>query len=111
MCVLRVTGSPSMVVNVRRGAVELLWVLVIVGYPAVALLGTQLDVSSRTVSLPFRAVVALLSAGILLNSVRAGRQLGAHPLLVAFFLLYSARLLWDWLVKGVPGADMATLVF
>jgi hypothetical protein len=98
-------------VRIRESAKELLWVLVIIGYPAVALLGTWLNVDSTTASFPFRAVVLLLSVGLLTAGLISGRRLGAHPFLVVFFVLYMGRLLWDWLVVAVPGAEVALLFF
>ncbi len=88
-----------------------LFVLTLVGYPIAGLLASGLDWESTVVSIPFRAAVLLLSVWVLSRARPSQPRRQAMQWLFAFWLVYLIRLVWDWLVAGVPGSLEATIFF
>jgi hypothetical protein len=88
-----------------------LFALVLVGYPLFALVGSFLDLDSSLASTPFRTVVTLLALALWVNSPSVLRWWKHYPWLLAFWLLYLMRLLWDIVVGNVPGAPQALTFF
>lgn len=71
-------------------AVALLYVLPIVGYPAVSVLPTIFGINSRIVSIPYRAAALGLCLGMLGYAVVAGRKLYLGWLWIPTILLWIA---------------------
>jgi O-Antigen ligase len=88
-----------------------LFVLALSGYPIAALLASWLNWDSTVASAPFRIGVVLLSLWVMAR-VHAGNP-NREPLrwLFGFWLIYLVRLIWDWLIAGVPGAIEALFFF
>lgn len=88
-------------------------IILVVGLAGYPLLGTVVVLSqlpSLAASIPVRLLVALASALMLATAPRL-RLSPIGVTLWAFWLIYLARLLWDWLVVSIPGADEALLFF
>jgi O-antigen ligase len=87
--------------------------LVLLGYPLVALLITFLGLgaSSTLLSIPYRAAVLVLALYVIGSHIK--RPLGGHlnGLLVTFFTIYTARLLYDWWFPNIEGAGYSLIYF
>lgn len=79
----------------------------LVGYPVAGLIGSALNWDSTLASIPFRLGVLALSVVLWIKSPPIRKWARASPWLMAFTLFYLSRLLWDFLVAGVPGAGDA----
>ncbi len=88
-----------------------LFALVAVGYPLAAMLGVYLDVDSLMASIPFRVLVIVLSVVVILLSLLGRQFQRPSRLLLAFFIAYLLRLLYDWGVQGMQDAAVAMLWF
>ena len=88
-----------------------LLVLCISGYPFVGMVGALLNLDSSTLSVPFRVGMGVLSIALLIHLPVRVEWLRGHRWLLAFLGLYLLRLIWDWLVAGVPGAAEALVFF
>ena len=88
-----------------------LLVLCIAGYPFVGMVGALLNLDSSTLSVPFRVGIVLLSVAWLIHRPGRVEWLRGHRWLLAFLGLYLLRLIWDWLVAGIPGAAEALVFF
>jgi hypothetical protein len=86
-------------------------VLSLVGYPLIAPVSVVIDVPNRWVSVPFRAVVAILAVGAVLGSLLMRRELSVAPFWIAWWLfwaLYIIRILIDGTLNpGVLRLSMA----
>lgn len=88
-----------------------LFALVAVGYPLAAMMGVYLDVDSLMASIPFRVLVIVLSVVVILLSLLGRQFQRPSRLLLAFFIAYLLRLLYDWGVRGMEDAAVAMLWF
>jgi hypothetical protein len=79
--------------------------LAIAGFPLVAISASVLGVTPRAVTVPYRAVVVVLSAYFLLRLLLRRRDTAWDGLLVTFFTLYLGRLLYDWQFVGLGTAE------
>jgi O-antigen ligase len=83
-----------------------LFAIALFGYPIVGNLVSLLQIDSRIVTLPFRIAVSVFSVFVLITSGRLKSDL-VHKLMFVIWLLYSFRLLHDWLGPQLEGADYA----
>lgn len=91
-------GSPRLAHLTIQWSAILLYGLAITGYPVVAFLPEFLDVSSRIITVPYRAIVLSLSLLVLMGSIRENTLVQRIPLLVAlmvFCSLYALRIFLD----------------
>lgn len=97
---------------VRRSAsASWLFVLTLIGYPAVGLQASLLNLDSMLLSIPFRIAVALLAVWVLVRARPNASQLWRPRWLFVFWLAYLVRLLWDLLVARIPGSSEALVFF
>jgi hypothetical protein len=92
-----------------RGALAIL-VLTMVGYPLVGILVSYLDVDSRTLTVPYRALVSGMAVAILGSGFLCPLFGKMDPWLLAFIGIYLLRLLYD-AGSDIPGASDALLFF
>ncbi|MDA8117613.1 MAG: O-antigen ligase family protein [Actinomycetota bacterium] len=91
--------------GVFAAVMPVLWALILAGYPLVSTLPTILGMDHRLVSLSFRAVVLILSLGLLAVAClerRPARAGLAAMALGGFWALYLLRLLLDTVVAPIP---------
>jgi len=86
-------------------------VLNLFGYPIVGLFSSLLDIDSVIASIPFRALVLLLSLYVIFVSARRAKWWRKNRWLAAFWIVYLLRLVYDAFVNGVPGAAEALGIF
>jgi O-antigen ligase len=82
-----------------------LWVLILAGYPLISTLPKILGIDHRLVSVSFRAVVLILSLGLLAVACLERRPVRTGLALIAlggFWALYLLRLLLDTVVAPIP---------
>jgi O-antigen ligase len=87
-----------------------LWALVMAGYPVVGILTATLDLDNAVLTYPFRALCAALAVVVMARAA-ARRELRIDLLIIVFALLYTVRLLYDWLVEDIPAADFSLALF
>jgi len=87
-----------------------LFVFVITGYPAAALLSVIMNLDSTSVSIAYRMLVIFFSIWLILTSRNPERHRGGS-LLAIFGICYFARLVWDWSIAQVPGSADALVFF
>lgn len=88
----------------------LLFAITLFGYPIVGSLISLLQVDSRFLSIPFRIAVGLFSIWVILTARRVKLDVSRQLMLFIWFL-YILRLLYDWLVPHLQGADYALQFF
>ena len=81
------------------------------GYPIAALISTYLGIADGTTTLPFRIFVFVLALAALWVGARRTSLSAPDGWLIAFWLVYSCRLIWDTYFEYVDGAEDALLVF
>ena len=77
----------------------------------VALWASGMNWESSAASVPFRILIVILSSVLALKFFPASDWFRRSPWLIAFWVLYLARLSWDYLVIVVPGAGEAMFFF
>jgi O-antigen ligase len=85
----------------RRWAPRMM-ILSLFSYPAIALMTSIFDMDSRIAAVPLRIVVFVVSLYVIAGTYQDGRWLRKNYWVMAFALLYLARLLYDWLIADVP---------
>jgi hypothetical protein len=85
--------------------------MTLVGYPLFGLIASALDWESTVVSLPFRIVVIVLSAMIVMRLGRSSSAGKLGPWLISFWFIYLMRLGYDAGVVGMQGAVEAIVFF
>jgi hypothetical protein len=87
--------------------------MVLLGYPMIALLATLLGLGAETgkLTILYRVVVLGLALYVIVANMRYPLGGRLNGLLVTFFLLYIARLLYDWWIVDLAGASNALLFF
>jgi hypothetical protein len=88
----------------------LLFALSLFGYPIVGSTISLLQVDSRALSVPFRIAVALFGVWVIVTA-RSLRVDGLRQLMLLIWFLYILRLLHDWLIPNLQGADYALQFF
>ena len=88
----------------------LLFALALFGYPIVGSVISLLQVDSRALSVPFRIAVGLFSIWVILTT-RHLKVDGLRLVMLVIWLLYVIRLLHDWLIPNLQGADYALEFF
>lgn len=87
-----------------------LFALALFGYPVVGSVISLLQIDSRALSVPFRVLVALFSVFVILTTRRL-RIDGLRQVMLVIWFLYVIRLLHDWLIPNLQGADYALEFF
>ena len=87
-----------------------LFAISLFGYPIIGSIISMFQFESRALSIPFRIFVGLFSLWIIATSNRL-RVDGWHRLMLLVWFLYALRLLHDWLVPNLDGADYALQFF
>jgi len=87
-----------------------LFAVALFGYACVGNLISLLQVDSRDLTIPFRLAVALFGLWIIVTSQRLQIDNLRRVMLVIWFL-YCLRLLHDWLLPNIEGADYALQFF
>ena len=80
-------------------------------YPLFGTLVAFTSLPSLVASVPVRALVLLLSLSLILRTPRAVWASTGAWLIFLFWVIYFARLMWDWWVVGIPVASEFTLNF
>src|SRR5208283_1067276 len=80
------------------------------GYPVVGSVISLLQIDSRSLSVPFRIGVGLFGVYVILTSRRLKLD-RLHHVMLFIWLLYIVRLLHDWLIPNLEGADYALQFF
>jgi O-antigen ligase len=103
----------SSTLRMPEKAALLLRALVLLGYPLIALLVTFLGLGAESgmISNPYRVAVLCLALYVLLADMKKSLGGRLSGLLVIFFALYTARLLYDWAFADITGASTALLYF
>jgi hypothetical protein len=86
-------------------------VLMLVGYPIVALIAMYAGQDSTILTYPYRAFVLALALVIIVMSIRARGAGQIDSLAMAFFFVYGCRLVYDWQFAEIVGAEKAFLFF
>src|SRR5688500_3033345 len=82
---------------VRRSYLaEWVFVLSVVGYAPVGLMGALLDLEREYTSIPFRIVILLMAGVVLVKYGAVFHRWYRIRWLLIFWGAYLARLLWDW---------------
>lgn len=110
------SSGPRIVSGAAVGARKLgahaacLFALALFGYPLVGAVISFLHVDSRTLSVPFRLVVAAVGIALLMRSglPRGG---GARSVLMFIWAAYALRLVHDTFVAQIDRADYALMFF
>ena len=84
--------------------------LVLTGYPAVGAATSILGLESTTFSIPFRVAVGVVAVVSLFTALMRN-QVKVDRLMLAFFLLYLLRLVYDWGYERSAGVDHALPFF
>jgi O-antigen ligase len=100
-------GDPLRTTSFARRWAPRMMLLSLFSYPAIALITSVADMDSRVAAVPLRIVVFFIALYVIAGTSRDGRWLRKNYWVLAFALLYLARLLYDWLVAGIPKADEA----
>ncbi len=90
----------------RDDAAILIVVLVLAGYPLLGTLIAMTLLPSLVASVPVRAMVIMLSLMLLLSMNRRRWRQPGNLLILTFWLVYVARLLWDMLFAQIPIANI-----
>jgi len=88
----------------------LLFALALFGYPIIGNAISLLQMDSRLLSVPFRIIVALFSLWIIVTTRRLHVDRVRQAMLL-IWCLYSVRLIHDWLLTPLEGADYALQFF
>lgn len=88
----------------------LLFAFSLFGYPVVGSVISMLQIDSRSLSVPFRIGVGLFSVYVILTSRRLKVD-RLHHVMLFIWVLYIVRLLHDWLIPNLEGADYALQFF
>jgi len=88
----------------------LLFAVALFGYPITGSVISLLQVDSRLLSIPFRLLVGCLSIWVIV-SARHLKINRVRQVMIFIWLLYVLRLLYDWLVPHLQGADYALQYF
>ena len=88
----------------------LLFAFSLFGYPVVGSVISLLQIDSRSLSVPFRIGVGLFGVYVILTSRRLKID-RLHHVMLFIWLLYIVRLLHDWLIPNLEGADYALQFF
>ena len=81
------------------------------GYPIAALISTYMGIADDRTTLPFRVFVVVLALAALWIGARRTSLSAPDGWLIAFWLVYSCRLIWDTYFQYVDGAEHALLAF
>ena len=81
------------------------------GYPIAALISTYMGIADDRTTLPFRVFVVVLALAALWIGARRTSLSAPDRWLIAFWLVYSCRLIWDTYFEYVDGAEHALLAF
>ena len=81
------------------------------GYPIAALISTYMGIADDRTTLPFRIFVVVLALAALWIGARRTSLSAPDGWLIAFWLVYSCRLIWDTYFQYVDGAEHALLAF
>ena len=81
------------------------------GYPIAALISTYLGIADDRTTVPFRIFVVVLALAALWIGARRTSLSAPDGWLIAFWLVYSCRLIWDTYFQYVDGAEHALLAF
>lgn len=76
-------------------------------YPAIALVTSMVDMDNRIPAVTLRIIVFFIALYVIAGTYRDGRWLRKNYWVMAFALLYLARLLYDWLIAGIPKVEEA----
>lgn len=85
--------------------------LAISGYPVAGLFSTYLGIADDSISVPFRVFVFAMAIAAFWRGIARAPLRAVDGWLVAFWVVYSFRLLWDTYIEEVPDADVALLSF
>ena len=85
--------------------------LVIFGYPIAGALHSIVGGASQTFSHPMRGITLLLALAVIFFGFRSSQFRMIDKLLAFFLAAYTLRLLYDWIIADIPGADNALLYF
>jgi hypothetical protein len=98
--------------RLRKLSIQSAWLfsVALFGYPLVGNSTSLLQIESRTLSIPFRIAVALFSVWVFLVARRWQTDWWRRVMLVIWFL-YVVRLLHDWGIANLDGADYALQFF
>jgi hypothetical protein len=88
----------------------LLFAISLFGYPVIGSVISLLQIDSRSLSIPFRIAVGLFSVYVILTSRRLKVD-RLHQVMLFIWVLYIVRLLHDWLIPDLEGADYALQFF
>lgn len=104
------SGTLALASRRAAGQSALLFAIALFGYATVGNIISLLHVDSRLLSIPFRIVVSAFSAWVFITTQRL--QIDRLRWLMLFiWSLYALRLLHDWLVSNLEGADYAFQFF
>ena len=81
------------------------------GYPIAALISTYLGIADDSITVPFRVFVVVLALAALWIGAHRTSLTAPDRWLIAFWLVYSCRLIWDTYFEYVDGAEHALLAF
>jgi O-antigen ligase len=81
------------------------------GYPMAALISTYMGIADDRATLPFRVFVVVLALAAMWIGVRRAALSAPDGWLIAFWLVYLCRLIWDMYFEYVDGAEQALLAF
>jgi hypothetical protein len=87
-----------------------LFSIALFGYPIVGNLTSIFQIDSREGSIPFRIIVVMFSVWIIVTTKPLRLDLW-RLLMVLIWFLYILRLIHDWLVSNLDGADYALQFF
>lgn len=87
-----------------------LFAVALFGYAVVGNIISLLQLDSRVLTIPFRMAVALFSVWLIVSTRRLKIDL-LRKVMLAIWFLYVLRLLHDWLVPQLEGADYALQFF
>ena len=87
-----------------------LFALALFGYPLIGNAISLFQIDSRLLSVPFRATIVIFCLWLIVNS-RQGKFDRLQLFMVFIWILYIFRLLNDWLLVNLEGADYALEFF
>lgn len=89
----------------------LLRTLIFAGFPLAGIVASFVVFESTIITHSYRLFVFILSITVILSNL-SRRQFGRFdPMLGLFLAMYACRLLYDWQVADIPGADVSLLFF
>lgn len=108
------SGAPrlanSAYLNRMAARCGLLFAATLFGYPVIASVSSLLQLDNRLLSICLRIAVGLLSVWVLLTARRLQVDCWRKVMLL-IWVIYAVRLLYDWLVRNLSGADFALQFF